>query len=58
MDPEYIITFTNVLLLHHEFGRALEVLEEYLGVIESTWGTPKQGKAYGIIGESYFGSDD
>jgi len=55
LDPVYLIGFTVFLKRHKEFGRALEVLDEHLDVIESTWDKPNQAKAYGMIADNHRG---
>jgi len=50
LDPNCILEFAHNLKRHHEFGRELEVLQEHLDVIESTWDKPKQAHAYGQLG--------
>jgi tetratricopeptide (TPR) repeat protein len=58
LDPNCILALTATLKRHKEYGRALEVLEDHLDVIESTWDKPRQCAAYGMIACNYLGMYD
>jgi len=49
MKPNSILLLVDILKDHHETPRALEILEEQLDTIESSWGKGQQCRAYGII---------
>jgi len=58
LDSNYILSFTSALGKHQEFGHALEVLHENLDAIASTWEKTEQGKAYSLIGYTFFEMHD
>jgi len=58
LNPNYILRFAGCLKKHKEFRRALEVLEDHLDVVESTWDKSNQAAAYGTIAYNYFGMYD
>jgi len=58
LDPDCILEFAYNLNASDFYSQSLEVLEEHLDVIESTWDTPKQAQAYGMIADNYLGGSD
>jgi len=58
--PNYILGFTASLINHQEFGHALRspIIQNNLDVIESAWDKPEQGKAYCLIGYTFFEMHD
>jgi len=58
LHHEAILVFTGALHDNHEISRALPILEEYLGAIESSWGKRDQCTAYGLIATLYRGKND
>jgi len=57
-DPKAILMFAKILKDNDECPRALEILEEYLEAIESSWGKREQCRAYGIISILYTRKND
>jgi len=58
LDPYYVLGFADALNKQQEFGHALEVLQKHLDVIESAWDKLEQGKAYSLIGYTFFEMHD
>jgi len=51
IDPNHILMFNQLLQDNSENSRALEILEEHVGVIESCWDKSMQGPAYAMLAE-------
>ena len=57
MDPDNILPFAQTLMNNHEPSHALEILEEHLEIIESSWENQNQSIAYEIIARIYLGKN-
>jgi len=58
LDPDAILSFTQILVDNHETSCALTILEEHLEAIESSWENQNQCLAYEMIAMSYSGKND
>jgi len=58
MDPDAILAFAKILEDNHEYSRALEILEEHLEAIASSWGKPEQCRAYAMNSILYSRQND
>ena len=53
MEPDAILQFAMLLQGQHENSRALTILEDYLEVVERSWGELDQCRAYAILAALY-----
>jgi len=58
MNPDAILSFVKLLQDYHELSRALQILEEHLDIIESSWENQMQCKAYDSITFLYCRKND
>jgi len=52
LDPDCFMGFVYNLNDSYLYSHSLEVLEEHLDIIESTWDKPRQARAYGMIADT------
>jgi len=53
LNPDDILLFAEILQYHRKYSRALEITEEHLETIESSWENQNQCRAYGLISKIY-----
>ena len=53
LNPDDILRFADILEKNHDHSRAITILEEHLGAIESSWEKQKQCRAYEMIAVLY-----
>jgi len=58
LEPDTIIEFAEILEVHHETSHALEIFEENMDIIESSWEIQNRCKVYEMIGRLYVGKND
>jgi len=58
LDPDAILVFAEILQNHHETSRVLEILEDHLDIIASSWGKRNQYTAYRMIAGIYGDKND
>jgi len=58
LNPDDILRFADILEKNHDHSRAITILEEHLGAIESSWEKQKQCRAYEMIARIYSDKND